>query len=243
MLPKSSWGETWLHCPITSQGSFHLQTSTANPKSGVWRETPTSQQYKIQCCMHAVNTMVWLGYLALPQYFRKPWKPFISSDPLGHLIITVSYDLRKRFPSVFQGLFVYGFADLDIKSWHLFPHPMNDFISHISWDRSTYKAILTLGSCNFHSLSELCQSTTKTRWRIRDHLDQIRVSSILAAASDMGQPWSTVSYPSPVSCSCQRSLGKPEKGSAWAHSTLSAHTAVTEIKANIFWTGLLHSKS
>lgn len=207
--------------------------------------------------MHAVNTMVWLGYLALPQYFRKPWKPFISSDPLGHLIITESpmiwgkdsfsvLDCKnhyKSFPSVFQGLFVYGFADLDIKSWHLFPHPMNDFISHISWDRSTYKAILTLGSCNFHSLSELCQSTTKTRWRIRDHLDQIRVSSILAAASDMGQPWSTVSYPSPASCSCQRSLGKPEKGSAWAHSTLSAHTAVTEIKANIFWTGLLHSKS
>lgn len=207
--------------------------------------------------MHAANTMVWLGYLALPQYFRKPWKAFVSSDPLGHLTITESpviwgkdsfsaLDCKnhyKSFPSVFQGLFAYGFADLDIKSWHLFPHPMNDFISHISWDRSTYKAILTLGSCNFHSLSELCQSTTKTRWRIRDHLDQIQVSSILAAASDMGQPWSTVSYPSPASCRCQRSLGKPEKGSAWAHSTLSAHTAVTEIKANMFWSGLLHSKS
>ena len=113
----------------------------------------------------------------------------------------------------------------------------------IIWGRSTYIAILTLGSCKFHSLSELCQPTTKTIWRIRDHWDQIRVSSILAAASDMRQSWSTVSNPSPASCSHQRSLGKPEQGSAWAYTTLSAHTAVAERKANIFRSGLLHSKS
>ena len=147
VLPKSSWVEMWLHCPITSQGSFHLQTSTADPKSRVWRETPTSQQYRIQCCMHAVNTTVWLGYLALPQYLNKPWKPFVSSAPLGHFTITESPMIwGKDSFSVLQMICItnhpllcfktslqYGFADLDIKSWHLFPHPMNDFISHISW--------------------------------------------------------------------------------------------------------------
>ena len=119
VLPKSSWVDMWLHCPITSQGSLHLQISTADPKSRVWRETSTSQQYRIQCCMHAVNTTVWLGYSALPQYLKKPWKPFVSSAPLGHFSITESpmiwgkdsfsvldcKNYYKSSPSVFQGLF------------------------------------------------------------------------------------------------------------------------------------------
>lgn len=49
--------------------------------------------------MYVVNTIAWLGYLALPWYFRKLWKPLVSSSPLRHFTIMkrVSYDLRKQF--------------------------------------------------------------------------------------------------------------------------------------------------
>ena len=55
---------------------------------------------------------------------------------------------HKSFHYMYPGLF----AELDIKSWHLFPHPMNDLVLHIKWGRSANMAILILGPCNFHCL-------------------------------------------------------------------------------------------
>lgn len=132
---------------------------------------------------------------------------------------------HKSFHYVYPGLF----AELDIKSWHLFPHPMNDLVLHVKWGRSANVAILTLGPWNFHSVSE---PTTRTSWRMRDHLDQIwAIPAIPDAASDMrGQPWSAEPHTHPpATYRCQRSPAEQEKGSAWAHTRLSAHTGVTEI--------------